>query len=179
MIHFYSRPCGRGDRLCTLSKTYLYHFYSRPCGRGDVGRGAVRIQLYNFYSRPCGRGDGKGIRAHERNRHFYSRPCGRGDPLPGLYCENTLISTHAPAGGATICAIVVRDSLPAFLLTPLREGRHKFHPFPVRLFRISTHAPAGGATGTGKEALTSEGNFYSRPCGRGDGSMIPGRNACL
>ena len=111
--------------------------------------------------------------------YFYSRPCGRGDPLPGLYCENTLISSHAPAGGATICAIVVRDSLPAFLLTPLREGRHKFHPFPVRLFRISTHAPAGGATGTGKEALTSEGNFYSRPCGRGDGSMIPGRNACL
>ena len=35
-----------------------------------------------------------------------------------------------------------------FLLTPLREGR----------------------PGTGKEALTSEGNFYSRPCGRGDAS---------
>ena len=34
--------------------------------------------------------------------YFYSRPCGRGDPIPAhMVVEPTIISTHAPAGGAT------------------------------------------------------------------------------
>ena len=34
-LHFYSRPCGRGDgALCSRFPVVL-HFYSRPCGRGD------------------------------------------------------------------------------------------------------------------------------------------------
>ena len=78
--------------------------------------------------------------------HFYSRPCGRGDPTRCCRAENlslflltplregrpctlcphrraALISTHAPAGGAT-------------------QAAHKV----CADFRISTHAPAGGAT---------------------------------
>ena len=36
--------------------------------------------------------------------YFYSRPCGRGDALDRiLKSDLILISTHAPAGGATIC----------------------------------------------------------------------------
>ena len=55
------------------------------------------------------------------------------------------ISTHAPAGGATSASSrsVMRRG---FLLTPLREGRQ-------------THTPH----------TATSGNFYSRPCGRGDG----------
>ena len=36
------------------------------------------------------------------------------------------------------------------------------------LHRISTHAPAGGATRAICGSLPACGNFYSRPCGRGD-----------
>ena len=33
------------------------------------------------------------------------------------------ISTHAPAGGATVCQASAASWLAVFLLTPLREGR--------------------------------------------------------
>ena len=58
-----------------------------------------------------------------------------------------LISTHAPAGGATRPRCPARASHLLFLLTPLREGRPIKHGLRV-LFQvlISTHAPAGGAT---------------------------------
>ena len=56
------------------------------------------------------------------------------------------ISTHAPAGGATLA--VERDGKPneQFLLTPLREGRPLVVAVIGDVLRISTHAPAGGAT---------------------------------
>ena len=82
-----------------------------------------------------------------------------------------VISTHAPAGGATLVPLILRPSAP-FLLTPLREGR------PVLLCRrvnnvkpISTHAPAGGATRSRIITSAISSHFYSRPCGRGD---VPG-----
>ena len=78
-----------------------------------------------------------------------------------------MISTHAPAGGATFAAGALEDA-DVFLLTPLREGRRfehialadagQFLLTPLREGRlkptgavrhappISTHAPAGGAT---------------------------------
>ena len=34
--HFYSRPCGRGDRPVARVRWLNIHFYSRPCGRGDA-----------------------------------------------------------------------------------------------------------------------------------------------
>ena len=56
------------------------------------------------------------------------------------------ISTHAPAGGATVIArgFLVHDNF------------------------ISTHAPAGGATADALPERVHALNFYSRPCGRGD-----------
>ena len=57
-------------------------------------------------------------------KDFYSRPCGRGDlPQMDAAGEIGIISTHAPAGGATKSRI--------------GDVRREF---------ISTHAPAGGAT---------------------------------
>ena len=82
------------------------------------------------------------------DRNFYSRPCGRGDLVPRNQNKNqsNAISTHAPAGGATNRT---RASVwpSTFLLTPLREGLPCTTVF--KLFYIT-------------------GNFFSRPCGRGD-----------
>ena len=56
--------------------------------------------------------------------YFYSRPCGRGDVVMQILLQHLQgISTHAPAGGAT-----------------LRMARKLLG------MCISTHAPAGGAT---------------------------------
>ena len=57
----------------------------------------------------------------------------------------SIISTHAPAGGATIPELIKMYSLTQFLLTPLREGRLYLH------FEMQDNP-----------------DFYSRPCGRGD-----------
>ena len=56
-----------------------------------------------------------------------------------------IISTHAPAGGATIIAECEEQGI-QFLLTPLREGRHMMRLSSTGGSLISTHAPAGGAT---------------------------------
>ncbi len=132
-LYFYSRPCGRGDLIdLVLHLLNFLNFYSRPCGRGDRNRrgepcnrftisthapagGATRRRpspsprRTYFYSRPCGRGDGvlADLRFHQR--YFYSRPCGRGDG----------ISPQHP------CCTGV------FLLTPLREGRHRRPAYPA------------------------------------------------
>ena len=86
-----------------------------------------------------------------------------------------------------VCRLLVAGT---FLLTPLREGRPGAVGILLMDKAISTHAPAGGAT---QEAANFDGsqiflltplregrqisdtnfrprhNFYSRPCGRGDG----------
>ena len=67
-----------------------------------------------------------------------------------------IISTHAPAGGATIIAECEEQGI-QFLLTPLREGR-------LVLQRL------GGSHGK---------NFYSRPCGRGDSNFPQVRHEVL
>ena len=127
-----------------------------------------------FYSRPCGRGDGGGARA------------AHGD---------VVISTHAPAGGATV-ALSANALREVFLLTPLREGRHRLVGHDAGRkphisthapaggatktsntksvsITISTHAPAGGATTIGPQRAILNCYFYSRPCGRGDRQTFP------
>ena len=146
---FYSRPCGRGDHLLADQRfTEALISTHAPAGGATVDGALDRKNLPNFYSRPCGRGDGyAGLYQVLHADDFYSRPCGRGDGLHA--CEqpiDVLISTHAPAGGATSSSLSSRHSRSVFLLTPLREGRRKAvchrHVGAV----ISTHAPAGGAT---------------------------------
>ena len=103
--------------------------------------------------------------------------------------QTEIISTHAPAGGATMChkasglhrdhfysrpcgrgdlclVALGRDGVisthaPAGGATRTRRRRSRW---PL----ISTHAPAGGATGVKPEAFVIDFDFYSRPCGRGD-----------
>ena len=154
--YFYSRPCGRGDRRAALkSRIGDVHFYSRPCGRGDGQLPLLRRSEHHFYSRPCGRGDCSGCACRSGiSENFYSRPCGRGDTNANATAIAYInISTHAPAGGATIK--ISRSSCTS---------------------TISTHAPAGGATGHYRGYPVRRHDFYSRPCGRGDNQQA--RRAC-
>ena len=170
--NFYSRPCGRGDLTIRFDKTFLPKFLLTPLREGRPAKTALqspRCAIFlltplregrlgyaccgttafpNFYSRPCGRGDGRSSgSAGHRTTDFYSRPCGRGDYFRLTDDQaKKLISTHAPAGGATMQTALITLFFPEFLLTPLREGRHA-------VFQQA-----------GRECAY----FYSRPCGRGD-----------
>ena len=192
VTNFYSRPCGRGDTALS-GGTDVCFCISTHAPAGGATRDKVAERMTNAISTHApaggatqGRSDTQPVRAY-----FYSRPCGRGDtstcarrsrctflltPLregrPCLWllpCKCLpVISTHAPAGGATI-PTAQRLSVPAyfysrpcgrgdveapiighmnaiFLLTPLREGRPKTDSPMNRRLLISTHAPAGGAT---------------------------------
>ena len=159
---------GRRSKPSPAARPRKY-FYSRPCGRGDLavcgGRGMERLFLLTplregrrsafarsgarrsyFYSRPCGRGDLAVCGGRGMERLFLLTPLREGR-LPQLDAagEIGIISTHAPAGGAT----------------------QDYHRYP-RHRPISTHAPAGGATRISTASNCWSTYFYSRPCGRGD-----------
>ena len=152
--------------------------------------GLLSITMY-FYSRPCGRGDYLALEAEATQIIISTHAPAGGATLQKRQCDAAVfISTHAPAGGATLTSFLPRCLIHLFLLTPLREGRHcrqalaehnhEFLLTPLREGRrarrgrccrkgkISTHAPAGGATRPSCLLVKRSGNFYSRPCGRGD-----------
>ena len=81
--------------------------------------------------------------------HFYSRPCGRGD-APGSFIVplSESISTHAPAGGATLRGLIILGAIYDFYSRPCGRGDRSRPP-----------AGQGGSY------------FYSRPCGRGDARL--------
>ena len=192
--HFYSRPCGRGDWR-DVSRQAGFHKISThapaggatcqrvgshagndiisthaPAGGATLGIDIHSFLMRNFYSRPCGRGDSRRRSWPKPKRNFYSRPCGRGDPLTiADEYDQAGISTHAPAGGATIPTSIFLvdlknfyshpcgrgDSRPPFLRQTLQSyfysrpcGRGDLNDCDLlaRRCRISTHAPAGGAT---------------------------------
>ena len=81
------------------------------------------------------------------------------------------ISTHAPAGGATYNAARPRFENKLFLLTPLREGR-RIGGAALGLANGDFYSrPCGRGDRSGRNKPFIQTNFYSRPCGRGDGSF--------
>ena len=124
------------------------NFYSRPCGRGDAAALVCNRQIpFYFYSRPCGRGD-VFFQREEAVFHISTHAPAGGATSRIYYVDAaSYISTHAPAGGATVAFAMARTVQSPFLLTPLREGRHRKHAIFDRKL-----------------------DFYSRPCGRGDAS---------
>ena len=78
-----------------------------------------------------------------------------------------IISTHAPAGGATGNESVRRRIYNQFLLTPLREGRRTSSRRHGRssVFLL-TPLREGRPRALGRASAAKY--FYSRPCGRGD-----------
>ena len=196
---FYSRPCGRGDHLLADQRfTEALISTHAPAGGATVDGALDRKNLPNFYSRPCGRGDTGSSTAARYLENFYSRPCGRGDRKQKPGSSHYSISTHAPAGGATVADRDAGAACFQFLLTPLREGRRKvdvtvdgaklFLLTPLREGRHGQQAhdrlytdnfysrPCGrGDTSPTSRASASSPNFYSRPCGRGDvGDVVYG-----
>ena len=88
------------------------------------------IAAAHFYSRPCGRGDGCCRASLPRSVTFLLTPLREG--RLGLFARvvaRGIISTHAPAGGATRLTQSENSTIP-FLLTPLREGRQQFSTSP-------------------------------------------------
>ena len=89
-------------------------------------------------------------------------------PRPIFLFPRLCISTHAPAGGATRMDAANISSQRIFLLTPLREGRRAASAVAeIRASFLLTPLREGRPViKANKNPLR---NFYSRPCGRGDG----------
>ena len=100
--NFYSRPCGRGDRvpISTLAETLTISTHA-PAGGATQARPAPCRACSYFYSRPCGRGDETGAHGQKPGNQFLLTPLREGRPSHG-----------SP-----------KQVLKTFLLTPLREGR--------------------------------------------------------
>ena len=99
---------------------------------------------------------------------FYSRPCGRGDPDNGAENRKRRISTHAPAGGATLLQLRLWLRVTVFLLTPLREGRLDLRPDAGADDIDFYSRPCGRGDEDAGAVCHAADHFYSRPCGRGD-----------
>ncbi len=121
-------------------------FLLTPLREGRQARQAGALCGADFYSRPCGRGD-KHIRLIRPHPVISTHaPAGGATPAMMHSAKPTPISTHAPAGGATDALREKKRWISVFLLTPLREGRRQPAGGTPDRRNISTHAPAGGAT---------------------------------
>ena len=147
--NFYSRPCGRGDVIilaCLFAPWWNISTHAPAGGATTASVPASPIISSHFYSRPCGRGDSIVPLSLSLASLFLLTPLREGRQAPQLRsCVALFISTHAPAGGATVRHPRHRreghdfysrpcgrgDLLNShqnsidllFLLTPLREGR--------------------------------------------------------
>ena len=66
--------------------------------------------------------------------------------------SSLMISTHAPAGGATPRAGKSVRCTPYFYSRPCGRGDSGAHGYRFTRQNISTHAPAGGATGWSRKS---------------------------
>ena len=99
-------------------------------------------------------------------------PAGGATMRSGQLSRRSFISTHAPAGGATRAVPVYRTRpQKPFLLTPLREGRRAAEIYSVATKKISTHAPAGGATDAISPAGMNVDISTHAPAGGATGSL--------
>ena len=122
-----------------------------------------------FYSRPCGRGDYHDVRFSKKAARFLLTPLREGRRRSAWPDGRVCTFLLTPLREGRRQALAKRRHPPGFLLTPLREGRLESAITGVAKTTISTHAPAGGATMKSTSGSVTEANFYSRPCGRGDG----------
>ena len=164
---FLLTPLREGRRI-VFDLEFAQNKISTHAPAGGATISAVElVPSIRFLLTPLREGRQKRNRAGRNVHDFYSRPCGRGDCVRAFsFCGNRIISTHAPAGGATFAAFVF-NSVVTFLLTPLREGR----PGWMRGTTESTYfysRPCGRGDTERKLRLRDLCDFYSRPCGRGD-----------
>ena len=168
-LDFYSRPCGRGDasRKWSAPLPILISTHA-PAGGATISNNGSS-ELVVFLLTPLREGRPKPFAIAMLVPYFYSRPCGRGDGgRPESEKANAFISTHAPAGGATVVATFCCHVLYCISThAPAGGATYGWHISNLRIY-ISTHAPAGGATSPAYFFIPAPMYFYSRPCGRGD-----------
>ena len=145
-------------------------FLLTPLREGRRGKGALIASFSQFLLTPLREGRRNQRRTSEQ-RHSISThaPAGGATLFPGRFFKALRISTHAPAGGATLtvgqpCVGHMNISTHAPAGGATVADAEMVDNMPV----ISTHAPAGGATYASSTWRTAGANFYSRPCGRGD-----------
>ena len=103
---------------------WFWKFLLTPLREGRPAPQHRRSQSPNFYSRPCGRGDEIADAELAKRVKFLLTPLREGRQSQKRQEQSTQgISTHAPAGGATIRCFLTWCFISQFLLTPLREGR--------------------------------------------------------
>ena len=159
-------PAG-GATLSSLLIARPFPFLLTPLREGRLCLPRFPTAYCYFYSRPCGRGDRARRSLLLRPTISTHAPAGGATLAQAAKCSVWIISTHAPAGGATggstryICSASISTHAPAGGATHL--------PHDLRQSAlISTHAPAGGATSCSRCCSSTDSHFYSRPCGRGD-----------
>ena len=149
--HFYSRPCGRGDPSAGSPYTTPGQFLLTPLREGRRSMINTKHVLSVFLLTPLREGRRPWGRRGSTQNGFLLTPLREGRHVCDLDARTgRIISTHAPAGGATICRTGTRGDSRNFYSRPC--GRGDTIRRRVKLLDlISTHAPAGGATvvGTG------------------------------
>ena len=144
--HFYSRPCGRGDGAISARLPSALRFLLTPLREGrpvkqdgafagyaisthaPAGGATHRTKTFpssgEFLLTPLREGRPPRRSGPARRSRFLLTPLREGRPRRRLPSGvHRLISTHAPAGGATCFCDSYYTSPVSFLLTPLREGR--------------------------------------------------------
>ena len=188
-FYFYSRPCGRGDAYRTSADTWRRYISTHAPAGGATLSSLLIARPFPFLLTPLREGRLCLPRFPTAYCYFYSRPCGRGDRARRSLLLRPTISTHAPAGGATLaqaakCSVwIISTHAPAggatggstryicsaSISTHAPAGGATHLPHDLRQSAlISTHAPAGGATSCSRCCSSTDSHFYSRPCGRGD-----------
>ena len=148
-MRFLLTPLREGRPFISQSVTALLGaFLLTPLREGRQLLAAYSSYVSNFYSRPCGRGDASVASTAAQPFSISTHAPAGGATIVFLdgHLAGRDISTHAPAGGATDVERRVMAAPELFLLTPLREGRLDEIRVLKKSDYISTHAPAGGAT---------------------------------
>ena len=173
LVDFYSRPCGRGDFSQSPVGPPGVISTHAPAGGATKPYFLINLIFSLFLLTPLREGRPAAGRDRKKNgRDFYSRPCGRGDLARPDNTRRDLRFLLTPLREGRPITSASWSGRKLFLLTPLREGRRAAADAAVLPAAISTHAPAGGATKLPAAGSTSALNFYSRPCGRGDGAPL-------
>ena len=125
-FHFYSRPCGRGDSARRAAATSSPAFLLTPLREGRHNRIPNRMMVSYFYSRPCGRGDPSGRKIGSLHAIFLLTPLREGRRHTEVdHTYQSVISTHAPAGGATYRFAGKSECCSYFYSRPCGRGDRK------------------------------------------------------
>ena len=167
-------PAGGATGRIQAVRAAAHYFYSRPCGRGDVVTAAAALGLHLISTHAPAGGATAALREKKRwISVFLLTPLREGRPKPFAIAMLVPLFLLTPLREGRPSAAAEKANLALFLLTPLREGRRGRCCVRIPRGKISTHAPAGGATHSQcVGSADQKPYFYSRPCGRGDASIL-------